>query len=111
MQSPVYILDGGTAEKQRISAMVLLLFPFVVAAASVTSMPIFNWVVWIAGVLLAVGFVAGVLRSTGAIPKELFLFYAFAGWSTLGVINAVAPELLLSKLFTVLQLGVLVGIV
>lgn len=98
-------------DDRRVSAFIIFLMPFIIAAISVTAIPGLNYVVVGLGVICSTAYLMAAIRGTFVLPKEVMFFLAFVVWSSFGIFVAKVPFLHYQKLFTFFQFLVMITIV
>jgi hypothetical protein len=98
-------------EPERLSPSIVLLFPFVVGALTVTAQIGGNVVVLWFGVLCAVAFVFGLIRNGLKIPREVAIFVCFVIWASLGIFSAYSPSVFVTMYWTLVQILLMVLII
>ncbi len=94
-------------QDRRIPGVIIILFPFVLGAVSVTALEGFNWAVWIMGIICVAAFLIDSLRGMVRLQPEVLLYTGFLGWALLGVVNAAYVPVFWVKYFTLAQFAVM----
>lgn len=95
----------------RLSPGILLLLPFIIGSISVAALPVANRVVVAMGAICVASYLIGALRSGFSMPKELIFLAAFIIWSLTGSFVAIAQQLLMEKIITLIQIFIMVVII
>ncbi len=91
--------------------LILLVFPLIVSAISVSTLIGFNYLAIGFGAISAAAFLLESLRTGFRFPKEVLLFGLFIIWSLLGIFKVVSLSFFTSKVFTLLQFLILFAII
>jgi O-antigen ligase len=90
-------------EPERLSPSIVLLFPFIVGAISVTAQIGWNYVVNGFGILCVVVFGFDLIRGRLSMPREVAIFMCFLLWTITGIFSAYSAYAFLTKFSTMLQ--------
>jgi O-antigen ligase len=91
-------------EPERLSPSIILLFPFIVGAISVSALTGANTVVVGLGALCVIAFGFDLIRSGLNMPREMAIFMCFMVWAFLGISSAYSVYVFLVMFSTMLQL-------
>lgn len=111
LQNNAELCFSRDISEPRLSPVVLLLVPFIAGAISVATLPVANRVVIAMGAICVASYLIGALRSGFSMPKELIFLAAFIIWSLTGTFVAIAQQLVIVKIITMLQIFIMAVII
>jgi O-antigen ligase len=108
MNEPVTYLEYEepfySESKQRVPFFCFLFIPFIMAAISVASLEGYAQYTKLYGIICAIFFLIGTIRSGIKFPAECLLYAAFLAWTLLGIFGVKNPLLYVIGLTTLVQI-------